>query len=364
MENQKAEQIDRRDIDEHRIFGLDLIRIICALLIYGRHSVTMYGCSYGESIDNIFIEMTSPVMTCFFVLSGFSLYYVNRNRPIFKGNGLVLFYMKRMISILPAYYLIHIIWLILNREMLADWIFLTPVELLGIQSVYNTLFGVIHNGGTWFISCIMICYFVYPLIQEILNSVSIKVKWILLGILYFISVYSYFVINRFQLDGNYANPFFRALEFGFGAALASLLTQVRDWKKALAEKKVLILSALILIIFFVAGGCYKFGLPVFFKIIFCLPVIAFLIMISYFIRSEFLENSRILLFFSTISYYFFLMQLILWKLSSKVMKLFHLSRNRYKIIVSFSICLILSVLIYEMFDKPVRNKLGALIKNK
>jgi len=315
-------------------------------------------------VNNVLIELTAPVMTCFFVLSGFSLYYVNRNCKIFEKNGLILFYMKRMISILPAYYLIHIIWLIFNRKMLADWIFLTPIELLGIQSAYNTLFGVVHNGGTWFVSCILICYFIYPLIHGILKKTSVKTQGILIGIVYFICVYSYFVVNRFQLEGNYANPFFRGLEFAFGSLLAAILTRNIDWKEELRKKKMPATVLCLLLGIFVIAGCYRFGRLVFFKIIFCIPIIAGMIILSFFVRNRFLENSRILLYFSTISYYFFLIQLFLWKVSSRVMKLLHLSRNRYKIMISFSICLALSILIYEFFDKPIRKKAENFIQKK
>ena len=46
-----------------RLFGIDLIRIICALLIYMRHSITMFGCSYGsDAINNFVLGTTSPVM--------------------------------------------------------------------------------------------------------------------------------------------------------------------------------------------------------------------------------------------------------------------------------------------------------------
>ena len=82
--------VNRGRENRRRIFGLDVLRIICALLIYGRHSITMFGCTYGTVWDQKIIDTTAFVMTCFFILSGFSLYYVNRNRDIFgrEGHGL------------------------------------------------------------------------------------------------------------------------------------------------------------------------------------------------------------------------------------------------------------------------------------
>ena len=125
--------VNRGRENRRRIFGLDVLRIICALLIYGRHSITMFGCTYGTVWDQKIIDTTAFVMTCF--LFGR------------EGHGLICFYIKRMLSILPAYYLIHVVWLVFHKELWADWIFLTPTELTGMQAAYQSLFGMLHNGG-------------------------------------------------------------------------------------------------------------------------------------------------------------------------------------------------------------------------
>ncbi len=48
-------------LKKHRLFIIDIVRIICALLIYMKHSITMYGCSYGYILDIIIKKMTGPV---------------------------------------------------------------------------------------------------------------------------------------------------------------------------------------------------------------------------------------------------------------------------------------------------------------
>lgn len=143
--------------EKHRVFGLDVIRIFCALLIYGVHSINMFRCTYGYYVDKIISNLTSPIMTCFFILSGFTLLYQYENEQII-GDGLITFYGKRLITVLPSYYLIHILWLLFYRDSLEAWIMLTPIEIAGIQSAYNSLFGMLHNGGTWFVSCILFSY--------------------------------------------------------------------------------------------------------------------------------------------------------------------------------------------------------------
>lgn len=358
--------VNRGRENRRRIFGLDVLRIICALLIYGRHSITMFGCTYGTVWDQKIIDTTAFVMTCFFILSGFSLYYVNRNRDIFgrEGHGLIRFYIKRMLSILPAYYLIHVVWLVFHKELWADWIFLTPTELTGMQAAYQSLFGILHNGGTWFVSCIMICYFIYPLLQEILANMSLKAKGILLGMTYLICVYSYFVVARFQLAGNYSNPFFRALEFAFGVILASVLTENADWKNIVKKKKISAALFVLCMGCFFAWGYRRLGRVYFIQTIMCLPLVAAAIVCSYLIRSRHLENSRILLYCSSISYHFFLVQIFLWDLTKMIMDRFGLDGNRYKIMVSFGVCFMLASLIYELFDKPVQKIIKKIMDNK
>jgi peptidoglycan/LPS O-acetylase OafA/YrhL len=208
--------------EKHRIFGFDIMRIICALLIFGRHSITMFGCTYGYHLDQIITNLTSPVMTCFFMISGFTLFYQYRDKQI-MGNHLIGFYGRRLLTILPSYYLVHISWLVFYRESAGDWLALTPIELVGMQSAYNSLFGILHNGGTWFVSCILFSYLFFPVLQELLMHIGMKGKIISAGIVYFLLVYSNYIVGRFGISGNYSNPVFRMMEFSCGVILASIL---------------------------------------------------------------------------------------------------------------------------------------------
>jgi peptidoglycan/LPS O-acetylase OafA/YrhL len=67
---------------KRRLFIIDILRVLCAFQIYAYHSTTMYGCDYGYAINTLLSYLTSPVMTCFFVLSGFSIHYQHRNEEI------------------------------------------------------------------------------------------------------------------------------------------------------------------------------------------------------------------------------------------------------------------------------------------
>ncbi|RKJ02775.1 acyltransferase [bacterium D16-54] len=206
----------------HRLFMLDIIRILCAVQVEMYHSITMFGCSYGRFFTALIQYLIQPVMTCFFMMSGFSIYYMYHNTNIMEKNRLVLFYLKRAVSILPSYYLVHILYVFIYPNTLSDWIALTPIELLGIQSSYNTLFGILHNGGTWFISCMLLSYLFYPIMQMLLASLNQNLKWGILAVLLFILVYSDYLVLKFGMQGNYSNPIFRMIEFSCGVVLGAI----------------------------------------------------------------------------------------------------------------------------------------------
>lgn len=347
------------DKAKHRLFLLDIIRIICALLIYGRHSITMYGCTYGHLLDSVICSLTGSVMTCFFVLSGFALYYQYSSKK-FDYNNILTFYKNRLITILPSYYLIHFVYILFNGKLLRDWVVLSPIELFGIQSIYNSLFGILHNGGTWFVSCMLFCYFIYPIIQTIIDNLKFKYKIILLFVLYFIVIYSYYVVIRYGLDSNYSNPFFRCFEFLVGIIVASLLFDHSQEN----SNNVFVLSFFLCISIY---GClihFIFNISVLNTCIIYLtiPAICWLLVLSSNMRICCLEKSSLLSVLSGMSYQFYLIQMFLWPLSDKIVSVINVFFNVNKLVVSFLTCTALSFIIYKFYDNPIKKLIKKHIK--
>ena len=137
-----------------RRVGLDLFRIVSAFIILCFHSIIHFECNYGPFQN--FLSMGAVVMTGFFMLSGFSMYYGYSVKDLGDWNNIKGFYKKRAVGILPSYYVIAIVYILFcGSESALQNLILIPTETLGLQSVFSTLFSVTHNGGTWFISCIM-----------------------------------------------------------------------------------------------------------------------------------------------------------------------------------------------------------------
>ena len=156
MEQSKAE----------RLIGLDVFRILSVLMIFFFHTGHI-DCSYG--LLQGFISMGAMFMTAFYMLSGFALSYTNQHRNLLDITELKQYGIKRFIGIMPLYWVIAIIYtvytIICEDASLLKNIVLIPIEILGLQTVFCSLFGETHNGGTWFISCLIFCYAVFPLLQ-------------------------------------------------------------------------------------------------------------------------------------------------------------------------------------------------------
>lgn len=214
---------------EERLIGLDILRVTSALITFLFHSHIHRNCQYG--IFNDFINMGAIFMTAFFMLSGFSLFISNSNTNIIDLKNMKIFYLKRFIGIIPMYYFIAIIYVIfLRTESLLDNIVVAPIEMLGLQTIFTSLFGVAHNGGTWFISCIIICYLFYPFIQEVMKQLTYKNKIFILLMCVGMLLYSPIITHWFHTANIYSNPFFRGLEFAIGVLLASIKDEAKESK--------------------------------------------------------------------------------------------------------------------------------------
>ena len=206
-----------------RLYGLDLFRILLALITFMFHTAIHFNCNYG--ILQGFIRNGAVAMSGFFILSGYSLYYVYQKQELTKIYNLVYFYKKRILGLFPVYYVSAILYTIfIAPETPLQKVLLLPIEALGLQSVYDSLFSVGHNGGTWFISCILICYLIFPLLQIICKQISNRAKLILFSLCCFLLIISPFIKKAFDLSSIYSNPFFRLLEFIIGVTVASVCT--------------------------------------------------------------------------------------------------------------------------------------------
>lgn len=338
---------------------LDIIKICCAVLIYMRHSITMFGCTYGSSlVDGLICATTSPIMVCFFVVSGFSIYYNNSNRNLLDAGELRTFYKKRFITLFPIYILVHMLSYVLVVNTVQQKIYSTPVELLGLQSMYGGLFGISHSGATWFISSLLLGYFIYPLVQELLKM-NQRCIYLVTSVIFFVLVYSEVVMLQiFGVQPGYVNPVFRAMQVAFGAALCMAFTE--DDKGNNKKAAIMMVANLIITGLLTAFALhYKMGIeyvttPIYYYLI------AFAMLISIKFKPRLLTKSKLIKYAGSLTFYFFILQVFLWRLSAKVCGLTGFESNKGKLLVSFVLCVALSIICKEFFDKHAQKYL----KNK
>lgn len=235
---------------------------------------------------------------------------------------------------------------------------LFPIETLCLQTAFHGLFVYAHNSGTWFVSCIVMCYVVFPYALFIIRNISKKNLWIMLSLLVFILLYSPYVQLKLSLPSLYDNPIFRIMEFLIGIILFFI------WERYRMVKFVQILFTRFAIafelLFLIIGITLlrKVGLPHDFMLhsIIALPTFCFLIF-SLTGTKEILQHNKYLPYMSNLTLPFFLAQLFFVPLSTRVLLIISCNSNGIKIAVSFIICLLISIMLHELVQKRLKNYL-------
>ena len=300
--------------------------------------------------------MGAIAMTGFFLLSGYTLNLTYKNMD---GVGdIKRFYVKRLISIVPLYFA----WALLNviisvvlegKPAVLEEMILFPIEALGIQSVFASLFSFSHNGGSWFISCILICYFIYPLIQILTKSLSGKTRINIIIILGGILLYSPFVERYFDLHSIYSNPFFRLLEFIIGVLVSQMNVQPQTNNRIISILRKP-LSCVVTIICLVGGVsvAYYIGIPHIYMLYswIALPCFISLLISLGYIR---FRSNRFVLYMSNISFSIFLSQLVIvWFGVKYILELVGCESNTAKILLSATICFGIANFFHYCIEKP------------
>lgn len=350
----------RKEILAEHLIGLDLFRLLSIMVIFLFHTAQHIGCDYGLFQD--FIGQGSMFMTAFFMLSGFVLSYINwESDELTDISNIKTFYLKRFIGIVPVYWIVAVLYtlysIICVGESIRSNVILVPIELMGLQSVFDLS----HNSGTWFVSCILFCYVAFPFLRSIIRQMQtrrcILFEIVLIGILF----YSPIVVGALDLDTIYSNPFFRLCEFCIGMLLCSIWISIRDnrrYKKYFAKYWVVIAELFVLILG--VSVARLLGIPSVASMLYSwigIPVFSGMILTLCGLKFTFLKNSKILRYLCEISYVFYLAQFFTWPICRWIFGKFDevdlISSVWVKISVALAICLFITVVMHEFVEKPV-----------
>ena len=200
------------------VFQLDVLRGIAVLLVICFHFFE--GFSFGWAGVDLF-----------FVLSGF-LITGKLIESIGAPDYWSAFYLKRVLRIVPLYYLVLIIFFIL-LPLIAPSLVSTSLKLLQAEQVYYWTFSInfiYANRGwptnanllhLWTIACEMQFYLVWPFVVKWLLSSKKMRNWILVALILFALIFRLFIADLFFLNhlAKYILPFSRIDTFAAGALL-------------------------------------------------------------------------------------------------------------------------------------------------
>lgn len=319
--------MSQNNLKSKRLYGIDFLRIIAIIIIFIGHSAIQFNCNY--SFLSPLINLRVPAMTLFFMLSGFVLYVTYGRTNLFSQEKLKEYYVKRAIGIIPTYYLIAIVYIVFcGKESLVEVLKLLPLELTVMQATLPGLEYISHNGGTWFVSCLIIAYFLYPFLQELLKMVSIR-------LIFFLGV---------------------GVSCFLGIILSAIVINLEKYKDRYQLTKYIILFLVIL--FFWYGYGLEYGDKLYTIMLSMLIIAISMINWNFIEKIHFLK--KIVLYMSSIAYEFFLAQFFVWKIAGEILLLIGIDGNKSRIIVSFMVCMFLASVLHYGFTKPV----GRYIKKK
>lgn len=363
------------EIKNKRLFSLDIFRIACALSIFLFHSRIHINIDYG--FLNNYFGMCHIFMVAFFMLSGFSLFYVDfeRNKFVIGGGYSHIgdFIKKRVISIYPLYITVCILFCIVHfftGDLISFFkhIIISPVEITMLQSVYDGSFNVLHNGGTWFISCIFLCYLIYPYIAQNIFNNKRKQNLIFLLLLYLIDSYAFLPVYIFKFSDIYSNIFFRFFEFASGVIICKLFEENKN--KVISKKMILLIPFLFLflVVGITIGTHFRLWIVEAYNFI-AIPIFGLFLYLNARIESKYqiLRFRKLISILSENSYAFFLAQFFCFDLTKTIIKkvtFFEENENIWKFIISFFICCIITSILHYAIEKPIKKFIANNNKSK
>lgn len=337
--------------------GLDIFRVMAVLVVLMFHTKINHGCDFG--VADGFIRMGAIFMTGFFMLSGFVLFANYSGKNVMEKGNLKLFYLKRLIGIFPLYFFVSVVYMVFcGSENLRQNLILFPVETLGLQSHFSSLFDVSHNSGTWFISSLFFCYLLFPLMQEVAKQISNKARIFAIISSSLIVLWAPLVVHTFATAGIYESPVFRALEFFIGVLLCSLSSAVSARPKFafmgslwafLVELAVLFGAVTAAVQMNIAVGNYSI-----YSII-ALPIFILMILTLSMVKSPALSKSKLLNYAAKISFAVFLAQTFNTEIENFIFTKLGIEGNGLKILTAFVVCTILAMVMHHLVEKPCGN---------
>ena len=204
-----------------KIKSLNGLKVIFFLAIFAMHASGAWSFKVSEILPG-------SAVTGFFVLSGFGVAYNYLDREIDQ------FYVLKKIKQIYPIYLFSlvlttpvVIWK--AGEQFLDYAKWLPVDLVLLQSWTSNAMN--WNGVAWFLSDIVFCYLLAPVLLKGIKRLKNKflICFLLMLVLPIINKCLYLYLNDLEISlSTYTFPAFRLFDFCMGMILAALFIGIHD----------------------------------------------------------------------------------------------------------------------------------------
>lgn len=302
-------------------------------------------------------------MTLFFMISGFVLCAQQKNFDIKKQGGLLFFYKKKIFSIIPLYLFVYLLFTVVNfgSSSIGIQVVLFPIEFLLIQSYVSGLFAFLHNGATWFISCLIFCLFFAPFFLIIFQIQTQSQRRLSFLVCYFFAFYPPIAVYLLGVDSVYDNPIFRCAEFLSGMLLYYSFERLQTFQDKQYNYKLitLFLSVLFIITITLLSWFHVAYYAVYDVIV--VPFFSLIILFGTYAWKKCCVSffCRLITFYNAIAYEFFLAQFFTWDLSKYIIEFSCIpDTNICRICLSFIVCTLIAILFSKLITVPAKQYLS------
>lgn len=368
--------MEKKSLDDN-IFGLDFMRTIAILMVLFGHCLLIYPPNQSL-ISQVGIFCGFLGVEVFFVLSGFlvgRILYRMYSEEEFSMNAVLLFLKRRAFRLLPNYYLVLILNLLISFIIgyaVADW----WKYFFFLQNFSNKMLPFFPE--SWSIPIGVFAFLVLPIALFIKTRIvkasnkSLFFLVVVLGLtLFFVLTKVYYAftnqnttLDEWNLDLK-AVVIYRldAIFIGVLAAWVSLNFQ-NFWKKIRLSSA--FLGVLLFGFMFIGVGYFQLTIDIFpnFWTIFYLPLtsllgVLFLPLLSLWESTKIALLQKPVVLISSISYsiyllhYSVILQLLLYYFPNDNLRMNQLHVYTFCYVL---ITIILAILLYNFFEKPIQNK--------
>jgi len=353
-------------------FGLDIVRSVAIFLVLIAHLSPFF--KNNPIIFSLLYHSGLYGVELFFVLSGFLIgqTILVKIAPSFSFKQIKTFYLRRFLRIMPLYYFILISLILVDNYILKSRSF-HPYHFVFLQNFFpgETAFFAVSwtlSIQFWFYIIIPIIFLVFYTKKNILTKLIKNFIYIILSIILIRLIYVYIANPTFDF-GVRKNIFLRLDSLLIGVMFAILKQKYKFLYKKISSKYYLAISLIFLITFYVFYvylmmnlGIEFFDKSVFFRV-FSWPLISFMLIVfvSYLENNrfinDFLKNKKIIYaFFTKLSAVSFSMFLIHYEIYGYFENNPKYSNIILSIIISTTIIVALSFLLYNFVEKPILSR--------